>query len=725
MNIKKIISSLTYEKQMFVKLMTLVTIPLVVMGLVSCNIYIRGESAKNRLTLSSYSDEISREYENILSSLKEYYIETANSDEFLWLVRQEEVPYSLYSNLKRAQRSLEGNYFMAKYIDSYEFINVNQGWVFNNYGLFSFEDMRNLDETEKIIEEQKEIPLSVYWLNNTDTKAPMTGSMRVTNTVDTSGLRLMVKGEKGIGGISWLLTVRINESKLRSLSAGYPTRDFDITIIGNGKVFLETNSDMTDTYLAHKEEGAGIYKSNSGKKYNISTKQEGSSGLTYVVGYDTAKVKKDGWVFVMASFAVIAAFAVLLLIVRVTAMAFAKPLLMLEKYVDDQNHQIKELLVSNLIKGDLSEEKIEEELKKSAIQPWTAYRMIALNCKNDGEGETKDNYVRILAGMPEELRNEIFIAPIHYRDKLIVLVGAESDTEVDNKTAYLYKTIKDYIGETFGYAIATGISQPFHKLHHVRRAFSECAQALYNKSNQEDMETSSLALFDDYLVMSHSSNVYDMIMENELIQSISSCKEEEATRLLELIIDRMEIKGVVGIQWNFYLTRLLTAILNVPVSAGVSLDHVFDSEQYNVLNQMTQIYDKKKLLSAVSSNMIHPIVVKLTARNQEGGESELAVQLMEMIRDSRGNVSLNDCADKLSYHPNYLSKVLKREKGITFTDMINEEKLKLAKYMLLTTDYTVAEISEELQYNNVQNFIRFFKKQVDSTPAAFRKEHRK
>jgi YesN/AraC family two-component response regulator len=98
---------------------------------------------------------------------------------------------------------------------------------------------------------------------------------------------------------------------------------------------------------------------------------------------------------------------------------------------------------------------------------------------------------------------------------------------------------------------------------------------------------------------------------------------------------------------------------------------------------------------------------------------------MEMIRDSRGNVSLNDCADKLSYHPNYLSKVLKREKGITFTDMINEEKLKLAKYMLLTTDYTVAEISEELQYNNVQNFIRFFKKQVDSTPAAFRKEHRK
>ena len=88
-------------------------------------------------------------------------------------------------------------------------------------------------------------------------------------------------------------------------------------------------------------------------------------------------------------------------------------------------------------------------------------------------------------------------------------------------------------------------------------------------------------------------------------------------------------------------------------------------------------------------------------------------------------MTLNECADRLSYHPNYLSKVLKKEKGVTFTDMVNEEKLKQARYMLLTTEYSVAEISEKLMYNNVQNFIRFFKNHVGITPAAFRKEHRK
>ena len=56
--------------------------------------------------------------------------------------------------------------------------------------------------------------------------------------------------------------------------------------------------------------------------------------------------------------------------------------------------------------------------------------------------------------------------------------------------------------------------------------------------------------------------------------------------------------------------------------------------------------------------------------------------------------------------------------------MVNEEKLKIAKYMLLTSTDSIADISARLNYNNVQNFIRFFKNQVGTTPSAYRKEHK-
>ena len=273
-------------------------------------------------------------------------------------------------------------------------------------------------------------------------------------------------------------------------------------------------------------------------------------------------------------------------------------------------------------------------------------------------------------------------------------------------------------------ATASGISRVFHSLDQVRQAYSECTEALYNKTNQEDMNVGSLVLFDDYASLNQSTNVYDRIMETEMIQMIESCKSEDAIHLLELILDRMETKGVVGIERNFYLTRLLTAVMNIPATAGIPLSDIFGSDQYNVLNQLTQIYDKKKLLKAVKNQMILPIISRLEEKEQQGNESEIVRQVLELIRSSKGNISLNECADQLSYHPNYLSKVLKREKGVTFTDIVNEEKMTQAKYMLLTTEYSVAEISEKLQYTNVQNFIRFFKNHEGVTPAAFRKERR-
>lgn len=727
MRIKKIISSLTYEKQMFVKLLGLVTLPLIVMGIISCNIYIKGETSKKQMALNSYSDEVSREYENILSSLKEYYIEAVNRDDICWLVRQEEPPFSRYSNLKQAQRILEGNYFMQKYIADYEFINVRYGWVFNDYGLFSFDQMKNRKDTEGFLIEQETMLLSVYWLDRSGVPAPIKGSMRMTNTVDSSGLRLVVKKEQGIGGLSWLLTIKIDENQLNEMAGSYKKMGYDVAIIGSGNVLMETNPRMTEVYLNSGREGSGVYKGKNDEKYKISVRTEEISGLTYLVGYNTAKVKKDAYVFIMASFAVMAGFALILFLVRLTALAFARPLRRLEKYVDDQDRQIKKLLVSNLIEGELNEKNIEEALKKSEVIPCQAYRMIAMSCKNVpyDEEKMKEKYGEIVSDLPEALEADIFIAPVYYRDKLIFITGAENDMELDSKTAVLYKGLKDYFAKSFGLIIASGISQPFHRIHHVRRAYNECAEALYNKSNKADVNNSSLVLFDDYLMKSQVGNVYDMIMENELIQSVTSCKEEEAVCLLNLIIDRMENKNVVGIERNFYLTRLLTAILNIPAAADISLSDVFDSEQYNILSSVTQIYDKNKVISAVSKEIIHPIIAMLIKRRRTGEESEIVRHAVALIKDSKGNISLNDCADQLSYHPNYLSKVLKREKGVTFTDMAAEEKMKQAKYMLLTTEYSMSEISEKLMYNNVQNFIRFFKNNVGITPAAFRKEHRK
>ncbi|MEY8353288.1 helix-turn-helix transcriptional regulator [Lachnospiraceae bacterium 54-53] len=721
-----------YENRLFVQFLLLVTVPLIVMGIVSYYIYVRGETARSRLALDSYCQSVANEYENLFSSIREYYLDSTSSASFKWLLSQEEVPYSKYKEVRQAQNMLQGNYFMSKYIGFYNFINVREGWILNKYGMYPLKDLKNLEEINEFIQEQKEIPLSLYWLNRKDVEGPYSGTVKESGFADTSGELLVIKEEYSSIGTVYLLTVRVDTAELAGLSEAYRRMGYEVTVLSDGKVLMETNEELTATYLEGKEKErpeSGIYWSQSGKKYRLSVIQSEGNGLTYITGMDMGRMKRGGIAFVFASIAVIAAFGGILIILRLAAIAFSQPLLMLQRFIDDQNVQIKELFIANLVKGELNMEKIQETMKKYGMEAWNSYRMISIARKADPAGENVSQEERdrqnreLLTGLPDSVKEAFFVTPVIYEHTALFIIGENDDIEADNKTALVYKQIKDHGAECYGCQIAFGISRTFHKLTHAGRAYDECSEALHSKNHSRNETGSSLVLYDDYSLMNPAGNIYDRIMEDELIHGVENCNEEEARRLLELIVERLEMKGASGMERSFHITRLLTAVLDIPAKASIPLTEVFDSEQYNVLSKAVSVYGQKELVSYIFEEVLKPVMTAL-ADFRQAGSSEIVKQVTRLIKDSKGNITLNECADALSYHPNYISRVLKREKGISFTDMVNEEKLKMAIYMLLTTADPISEISAKLSYNNVQNFIRFFKNQVGTTPSAFRREHR-
>lgn len=725
-------NNVKYENRLFLQFLLLVTVPLIVMGIVSYYIYVKGENSKSGQALDSYCKSVANEYENVFSSIREYYLDSTGSTSVKWLVNQKEVPYSKYKELKQAQNMLQGNYFLSKYVSFYNFMNVKEGWVLNKYGMYPIKDLKNLSEVEAFLEEQKEIPLSLYWLNRMDTASPYEGTVKESGFVDTAGELLVVKEEYSSVGTVYVLTVRLDTERLENLSEPYRKLGYDVTVLSNGKVLMETNPALTKAYRASLEGGgvkSGTYASAGGKNFRLSVMESGGNGLTYITGVDTAKMNREGIPFVLASIAIIGIFGIILIVLRVAAIAFSKPVLMLQKFVDDQNAQIRELFLSNLLKGELSMEKIQETMKKYGMEAWSSYRLIAISCKFEEKKppvtrEERDEINReILMNLPEGVREAFFVSPVIHGHMALFIIGENDDLEVDNKTALVYKQIKDHVMEIYGYPVAFGISRTFHKLTHTGRAYEECSEALHSKNHDRNENGSSLVLYDDYSLMDPAGNVYDMIMEDELIHSVDSLNEEEAKRLLELIVGRMEMKGASGMERTFYITRLLTAVLDIPARASLSLTDLFGSDQYNVLTKASNVYGQKELVSFIMEEILNPVMTALSEA-RAAGSSDIVKEVTRMIKDKNGNISLNECADALSYHPNYISRVLKKEKGLSFTDMVNEEKLKIAKYMLLTSTDSIADISARLNYNNVQNFIRFFKNQVGTTPSAYRKEHK-
>lgn len=73
-------------------------------------------------------------------------------------------------------------------------------------------------------------------------------------------------------------------------------------------------------------------------------------------------------------------------------------------------------------------------------------------------------------------------------------------------------------------------------------------------------------------------------------------------------------------------------------------------------------------------------------------------------------------ADKLSVTPKYLSTAIKRATGRPVLEWIHDAILIDAKMLLRTTDLTVQQISEQLNFSSPSAFVQFFKKHTGKTP---------
>ena len=71
-----------------------------------------------------------------------------------------------------------------------------------------------------------------------------------------------------------------------------------------------------------------------------------------------------------------------------------------------------------------------------------------------------------------------------------------------------------------------------------------------------------------------------------------------------------------------------------------------------------------------------------------------------------------------------LCREFKRETGRTLVTFINEKKVERAKEKILSSGKTFTQIAEEMNFESIHYFTRFFKKMTGETPKEFRQKHK-
>ncbi len=87
------------------------------------------------------------------------------------------------------------------------------------------------------------------------------------------------------------------------------------------------------------------------------------------------------------------------------------------------------------------------------------------------------------------------------------------------------------------------------------------------------------------------------------------------------------------------------------------------------------------------------------------------------------DISRELLSEQFYFAPDYITKIFRKETGMSFKNYIIEKRLDLARKLLIKTGDSVRDISLKVGYDNYSYFTRLFKKSFGITPVEYREQN--
>lgn len=86
-------------------------------------------------------------------------------------------------------------------------------------------------------------------------------------------------------------------------------------------------------------------------------------------------------------------------------------------------------------------------------------------------------------------------------------------------------------------------------------------------------------------------------------------------------------------------------------------------------------------------------------------------------------ITVEQLASEFGISTSYLSRLFKKEVGVSVSTYVKNKKIEVAKDLLKFSDYSMIEIANHLSFSSQSHFIQQFKEVVGITPKKYRDMH--
>lgn len=137
------------------------------------------------------------------------------------------------------------------------------------------------------------------------------------------------------------------------------------------------------------------------------------------------------------------------------------------------------------------------------------------------------------------------------------------------------------------------------------------------------------------------------------------------------------------------------------------------------LQKMLWYRSRDELLQQLKSWVNMALVEQ--GKEERGGHLLLKAEEY-IIKNYRQPLSLTDVANQCYLSPNYLSRLFRERKRMTFLEMLTSVRIENAKRLLHDPSVRIYEIAEAVGYGSWKHFCRVFKEMTNTTPTEYRKK---
>lgn len=144
---------------------------------------------------------------------------------------------------------------------------------------------------------------------------------------------------------------------------------------------------------------------------------------------------------------------------------------------------------------------------------------------------------------------------------------------------------------------------------------------------------------------------------------------------------------------------------------------------------LTEMSGSAKPFKAMALNALLTLIFAGILQDHEAGISfpkkpfsgdETILKMIARIEQDYKTVYLQQLADDFGFSASYVSRLIKKKTGKSFTDIVQGIRFNKARHLLETCDDSIAVIAQNTGFENLEHFSRQFKKRYGISPGSYR-----